>query len=69
MKILTIVILSIFSIVNCGCEDTDIRLATEAGVEAYKAVALSDEDVAMLSGKMEISSHNLETVQIEIIIS
>ena len=34
MKILTIVILSIFSIVNSGCEDTDIRLATEAGVEA-----------------------------------
>jgi len=49
MKILTIVILSIFSIVNSGCEDTDIRLATEAGVEAYKAVALSDEDVAELS--------------------
>ena len=49
MKILTIVILSILVIVNSGCEDTDIRLATEAGVEAYKAVALSDEEVAELS--------------------
>ena len=49
MKILTIVILSILAIVNSGCEDTDIRLATEAGVEAYKAVTLSDEAVAELS--------------------
>ena len=49
MKILTIVILSILAIGNSGCEDTDIRLATEAGVEAYKAVALSDEEVAELS--------------------
>ena len=49
MRILIIVILSILVIVNSGCEDTDIRLATEAGVEAYKAVALSDEEVAELS--------------------
>jgi putative metalloprotease len=49
MKILTIVILSILVIVNSGCENTDIRLATEAGVEAYKAVTLSDEAVAELS--------------------
>jgi len=49
MRILTIVILSILAIVNSGCEDTDIRLATEASVEAYKAVTLSDEAVAELS--------------------
>jgi hypothetical protein len=35
-----------------GCEDTDIRMATEAGMDAVKAVMLSDrmvEDLAIQS--------------------
>ncbi len=33
-----------------GCENTDIRLATEAGIEAVTAFTLSDEDVRELAG-------------------
>lgn len=32
-----------------GCEDTDLKRAAEAGVDAYKAVTLSDDAVAVLS--------------------
>ncbi|SOB57510.1 Peptidase M48 Ste24p [Pseudodesulfovibrio profundus] len=34
-----------------GCENTDMQLATEAGVDAFKAVTLSDQDVMELAGK------------------
>lgn len=49
MRIFPVLIIFVFTISLLGCEDTDIRLATEAGVEAYKAVTLSDEAVAELS--------------------
>lgn len=49
MQLLHVILLSILAIGLSGCEDADIRLATEAGVEAYKAVTLSDEAVAALS--------------------
>ncbi|MDH3349566.1 MAG: M48 family metallopeptidase [Desulfobulbaceae bacterium] len=32
-----------------GCEDTDLQLVTEAGLEAVKAVTLSDEEVRSIS--------------------
>jgi putative metalloprotease len=34
-----------------GCEDTDLRLATEAGVDAVKALALSEDQVMTLSAE------------------
>lgn len=34
-----------------GCEDTNLRMATEAGMEAVKAITLSDEEVHQLAEK------------------
>lgn len=34
-----------------GCENTDMQLATEAGIDAYKAITLSDQAVLELAGK------------------
>jgi putative metalloprotease len=34
-----------------GCENTDMQMATEAGIDAYKAITLSGEQVAELAGK------------------
>jgi putative metalloprotease len=34
-----------------GCENTDVQLAAEAGIDAYKAITLSDQAVAELSVK------------------
>lgn len=46
-----ILLLFVISISLIGCENTDIQLATEAGVDAYKAITLSDHAVADLSQK------------------
>ncbi len=34
-----------------GCENTDVQLAAEAGIDAYKAATLSDQAVAELSAQ------------------
>lgn len=39
----------VFCLFSAGCEDTDIGMATQAGVEALRAVTLDDEDVRRLS--------------------
>ncbi|MCG8616992.1 MAG: M48 family metallopeptidase [Desulfobacterales bacterium] len=39
-----------------GCEDTNLQLATEAGVDAVKAVTLSDRDVARLAARASAES-------------
>jgi putative metalloprotease len=39
----------ILGLLLAGCEDTDIGLATQAGIEAVKAVTLDDEDVQRLA--------------------
>lgn len=45
-----LIIFSIFFLFTaCGCEDTDIRLAAEAGIEAVTAITLSNEAVAQLA--------------------
>ena len=44
-----IVILILFLFVFTGCEDTDVRLAMEAGVDAVKAATLDDEEVRRLA--------------------
>jgi putative metalloprotease len=49
MKIFLAIILVIASVGLSGCENTDLQLAAEAGVDAIKAVTLTDESVAELS--------------------
>lgn len=45
-----------------GCEDTDMRLATEAGIDAYKAITLSDRQVGELAGKSSAFMDNEHSV-------
>ncbi len=39
-----------------GCEDTNIDLATQAGLDAFKAITLSDKDVKMLAVRASAQS-------------
>jgi putative metalloprotease len=50
-RFLSVLLLLGLSAVLIGCENTDMQLATEAGIDAYKAVTLSDQAVAELAGK------------------
>jgi len=34
---------------SAGCEETDMQMATEAGLDAVKAITLSDETIQELS--------------------
>lgn len=45
------VLLGLCLLTCLGCEDTDLRLATEAGVDAVKALALSEDQVNALSAE------------------
>jgi putative metalloprotease len=47
MKVLVWIILSLFLLT--GCEDTNLDLATEAGVDAVRAITLSDSQVRLLA--------------------
>jgi putative metalloprotease len=40
-----------FLLALIGCEDTNLKMATEAGMEAVKAITLSDEEVQQLAEK------------------
>ena len=51
MKRLTILFLACLSLLTSGCEDVDLFLATEAGIDAVKAVRLSDETVRELAAQ------------------
>ena len=44
----------ILFLVPAGCENTDLRLATEAGIEAVKAITLSEEEVVELAEKAAV---------------
>lgn len=46
-----ILLLIAFFVSLSGCENTDVQLAAEAGIDAYKAITLSDRTVAELSAK------------------
>lgn len=41
--------LSVFVLLFAGCEDTDLGLATEAGMDAIKSITLKDEEVQKLA--------------------
>ncbi|MCI5123615.1 MAG: peptidase M48 [Candidatus Electrothrix sp. AR5] len=49
MRNLTLLILCLFSLCTVGCENTDTRLVTEAGLDAVRAVALSDKAVQQMA--------------------
>jgi putative metalloprotease len=51
MRNLTLLILCLFSLCSVGCENTDTRLVTEAGLDAVRAVALSDKAVQKMALK------------------
>jgi len=51
MKTRLLYLLFICLISTAGCENTDIDLVTDAGIDAYKAATLSDEDVKILAVK------------------
>ena len=44
-------VLVCFVCLMSGCENTDIMTATDAGLDAVKALALSDEDVQEIASK------------------
>jgi len=48
MKVLAILF---FIVVLAGCENTDVLTATDAGIDAVKAIALSDKDVLAIASK------------------
>ncbi len=55
-------VLSIFCLLFAGCEDTDIGMATQAGVDALRAATLDDEDVRRLSLAVSRQSDQTHTV-------
>ena len=52
----------ILGLLLAGCEDTDIGLATQAGIEAVKAVTLDDEDVQRLAAAVSVQYDRKHTV-------
>ncbi len=46
-----LIICFLMMIVFAGCEETDVRLATEAGLDAIKSITLKDEDIQRLAAK------------------
>jgi hypothetical protein len=51
-----IIIIFLFLFCLTGCEDTDLRLAAESGMDALTAITLSDERVHELSLKAAMHS-------------
>jgi putative metalloprotease len=49
MKLHVYILVAAMLFLQAGCENTDLRLATEAGVEAVTALTLSDEQVRELA--------------------
>ena len=52
----------ILGLLLAGCEDTDIGLATQAGIEAVKAVTLDDEEVQRLAAAVSVQYDRKHTV-------
>lgn len=50
-----------FSLIS-GCENTDLNLAADAGLDAIKAVTLSDKDVAFLASNASKASDAKNTI-------
>lgn len=61
-KKLYIISLFCLSLLLGGCEDTDVMLATEAGIDAVKAITLSDEAVQDMALQASAHSDSLHAV-------
>jgi metalloprotease len=48
---LRLLVLLFCFVLASGCDDTDIMTATDAGIDAVKAVSLSDKDVLVIASK------------------
>jgi hypothetical protein len=44
------------ALIFTGCEDTNLMLATDAGIDAIKAVTLSDENVKALTPSVHLNN-------------
>lgn len=55
-------VIVLLCLVVAGCEDTDIGMATQAGIDAIRAVTLDDEDVADLAFEISRQSDLKHTV-------
>lgn len=62
MPKLTFIIPCLFLLCFAGCENVDLLLATDAGVEAVKAVTLSEEAVREMAKKSSASADSLQSV-------
>jgi putative metalloprotease len=51
MRTIALVILCLLTLGTAGCENTDMMLATDAGIDAVKAVALTDKAVQRMALK------------------
>lgn len=49
MRKTCIIFVSIIGLMAPGCEETDVGMAVDAGIEAFRAATLDDEDVKKLS--------------------
>ena len=62
MRSVLLILVSLLLLTAGGCEDTDLRLATEAGLEAVSAVTLSEEAVSQLSARSAQYADSRQTV-------
>lgn len=53
-RLFHLLLLAWLAAIFAGCENTDMQLATEAGIDAYKAITLSDQAVAELARKSSV---------------
>ncbi len=58
----TILIIVCCAALLIGCEDTNLELATQAGLDAVKAATLSDEDVKIMAAKASQKSDAQQTI-------
>ncbi|HSO19089.1 MAG TPA: M48 family metallopeptidase [Desulfosarcina sp.] len=62
MKCALLILTLMIGLMLAGCEDTDIGMATQAGIEAVKAVTLDDADVQRLAAALSAEydrNHNV----------
>ncbi|MBA3016249.1 MAG: M48 family metallopeptidase [Proteobacteria bacterium] len=62
MKRLLLLAITCLSLLTSGCEDVDVMLATEAGIDAFKAATLSDEEVKKLAAQTAQFSDSANTI-------
>jgi len=62
MKHALAILALVTSLLLAGCEDTDIGLATQAGIEAVKAATLDDEEVQRLAAAVSAQYDRQHTV-------